>query len=209
MPLVALVVAGACTPASPLDQAIAEIEKTSEEALERLEALVPTGSIDTETIAAIRAARTATPPGRFVAVCDDARALIESGRLAPGTKLTIQMPRALGSRAPRPTGSAAAELIFVDRNSSRTVARLAETSKAHLGNKNDEIKALIAWLQQDPEQRDLELVVVSGGASGITFDPPPALPAALPALTAAGLADRQLLRVDGKPMTVGEWVKLQ
>lgn len=218
VPLIALLVVGGCKSEeerkldevmSGLDKQFAAMAKTSEQALEKLEALVPGGSIDAETIAAIRAARTRTPPGRFDAICDDARALIESGRVAPGTKLTIWLPSGLGDNAPPPTGPAVAELLFVDSKSSRTVARMAPISKAHFGGKNNEIEAMIAWLQQDPDKRDLELVVVSGSAPGATFPPPAALTDSLAALTAAGLADRPLLHVDGKPMTVGEWVKLQ
>lgn len=191
-----------------IDAAFAPIEKKGDEELARLEALVSGGAIDAATIAAMRANRASTPPGRFVAIADDARALIEAGRVAPGNKVTIQLPPGLDNAMKRP-GSMAAEIVFVDAKTSRTVARIAPIAKTQFGTKDDDIAALLKWACEDPDHRDVELEVTSGGPTGITFDPPKAIGQALDALTEAGLDERPLIRLDGKPMTAGEWAKSQ
>lgn len=189
-----------------IDAAAAAVAKQGDEALAKLEALVPGGAIDAATITAMRARRASTPPARLVTIAADVRTLIESGRVAPGTKVQIQLPPNIAMRRP---GSMAADILFEDARSSRTVARISPISKALFGSKNDDIADLLGWACDDPDHRDVELEVVSGGATDVVHDPPRAIQKALDALTEAGLDERPLIRVDGEPMTAGEWLKRQ
>lgn len=188
-----------------LAEAFKPYNDAADGAIARLEALVPGGAVDAATIAAIRAGRENTPPGRLTAVCNDAVALIEAGRIAPDTKLQVHLPRGLASAEPTPTGPDAAELVFTDRATSRVVARVAPIPEDHLGMKDDEIAALLTWLIADPGKRDIELVVDTKTQEKLELAAPTSLATDPEGLAAAGLTDRKLLIVDGTPMTLAQW----
>lgn len=179
-------------------------------AITRLEAHVESGAVSAETIASLRARDNKTPEGRVEAVVDDAIALIEAGRVGADNPLTIRLQPGLNPLAedeqPTPKGLDAAEISFVERESKATVARLAPISTDHFGAKNIEIAAMLTWMLEQPDTRQVELIVTSGTGEGIVFNTPDALYDLSDALEQAGLADRPIIWLDGKPMTRSQYI---
>lgn len=186
----------------------AELLRAAEDAaLARLDRLVAGGAIAASLVAELRERRSTATQGRFLAIVEDAASLIESGRIAPGHALAIQLPPPVDTRTRRP-GSTGAELVFVDAKTSRVVARIASITREELATRNDDIEALLRWVVEDPERRDLEFVVVSSVFTGATNLPPPdAFAKALGAMKQSGLDRRRMISVDGTMVTPGEWIE--
>lgn len=196
------------------------LRKGEDAQLARLDALVAGGAIDASMIAELRAQRDSPPQGsplrwpkrRLWTIAKDAATLIEAGRVAPGHKLAIQLPPPADVQTRR-SGSAGAELVFVDAKTSRVVARIAPSSKEEFRQRNGDIEELLKWAAEDPERRDLEFELeLNSWEFGADAPPPPDvfksdnLPA-LRLMKESGLDERRMIRVAGKAMTPSEWIK--
>lgn len=184
-------------------------EREADSAIARLEAHVESGAVSAQTIADLRGRNDDTPPGRVEDVVEEAIALIESGRVGADNPITIRLQPGFDPLADEPyapKGLDSAELSFVDRDSGATVARLAPINSDHLGAKAAEVEAMLRWMLEQPDTRRVELVLTRGTDEGLVFKTPPALYDLAEAFEQAGIADRPIIWLDGKPMTRSEYI---
>ena len=192
-----------------LDGMKAGMDAKGDAALARIRTHVEAGHITAQTLARIEKDRAHAGMGRFGDVLDDAHALIESGRLAPGTTMEVNIHRGLGADAPpmRP-GDAAADVVFQDAASGRRVARISPIGGALLSIAawNDRVGKLLRWWAQDPEGHDVELAIVPDPKTP-TFDPPEAVSNVYALMELGGLVERPLLVFpDGQRKSAKQWL---
>lgn len=192
-----------------LDAKMGGIQAAGDAALERIRKHVEAGTITPENFALIEKAREGAGMGRFGDVLDDAHAVIEAGRVAPGTTLEISIHRGLGSMAPPlPPGDAAADLRFTDAETGRRIARISPTGGAVLSIElyDQRIGKLMRWWAQDPEKHDVELAIEPDPETP-TFDAPASVKSAYALLELGGLHERPLLIFpDGKNKSAKQWL---
>lgn len=183
-------------PAEPIS------EQDIEAAVARLEVHVTSGVVTAESLVALRD-RKGVAGHTVIAIIDDALGLIEAGRVSAANPLTLKLqPKVVFRPSDGGSGLDAAELRFVEASTGATVGRLGPVTTDSLGPRNSYIAALFDWMLEEPATRRVEIPVTSSTAEGAM---PPALNSAIPAFKAAGIANRPVIWLDGKPWTLDQW----
>lgn len=192
-----------------MEKMMAEAAGDAEAALARIRSDAAAGVITAETLARVEEGRSKAGVGRFSTVLDDAHALIEAGRVAPGTTVEIVIHPGLGGEPLKlPPGEMAADLAFTDAKTGRRVARVSPTGGEILsiGAFSDRLGTLMRWWAQDPEGHDVELAIVPDPESP-GFAAPPGVTGARALLELGGLLERPVLVFpDGSSKTLGQWL---
>lgn len=197
--------------AAPSPEAMmADFQARGDAALARLREHAKAGVITAETIARIEQDRGRAGLGRFADVLEDALAIIEAGRVAPGTTIEINVHAGLGGDAPPlpPADEVSADVAFTDAASKRRVARICpiQGTLLSLDPFADRIRKLMQWWAQSADHHDVEIAIVPEPESP-TFAAPEGAVRAYVLLEAGGLADRPLLRFpDGRHVTAKAWL---
>jgi hypothetical protein len=186
-----------------IDDAQASDQALAEAAIAKLDVHVGKG-ISAETIASLRKPSSEVPPARIAAVADDARTLIETGRVDAEHPVSIRLQPGFNHEN-NPVGLEGAELTFVDAASGATVGRVAPLAANQLGIKTKEITALVEWLLEQPDSRRVELIAGSDDYGGALVFEPPEILRDTERFEKAGLADRPLIWLNGKPYTAATW----
>jgi hypothetical protein len=183
-------------PAAPIS------EQDIEAAVTRLEIHVASGVVTAESLVALRE-REGVAGRRVIAILDDALGLIEAGRVSAANPLTLKLqPEVVFSPSEGGSGLDAAELRFVEASTGATVGRLGPVTTSDLGPRDSYIAALFDWMIEEPATRRVEIPVNSSMGEDAM---PPVLNSAIPAFKAAGIADRPVIWLDGKPWTLDQW----
>lgn len=192
------------------DAKLADSAAEAQAALARIRQHVEAGVITAETLARVEKDRAHAGMGRFVVVLDDAHALVEAKRVAPGTKLEIHIHAGLGADAPPlpPASELAADLVFTDASSGRRVARISPITGALLsiGPLAARTKGLMQWWAQDPAGQDVEIAIEPDPESP-SFAAPEGVAQTYALLELGGVVDRPLLLFpDGRRVSVKQWL---
>ncbi len=189
-----------------IQQEMAKTRAEVDAALTKLEGHVGAGVVSAETIAYLRGRVSEVPVGRALAVIDDALALIDAGRVSSDNPLAVRLHPGLSGESGELTGLDASELSFTDKDSGATVARISPIIQEHLGSKTDQVAALFEWMLAEPGTRRVELMVTtSTREAGMKLPPPAALHEARERFEETGIADRPVLWLDDKPLTLAGW----